>query len=256
MNRTAVLVSLGIVAVALAAADDPKPTPKKYKAGDMTRPRPVVVTPGATVGAPPSDAVVLFDGKDLAAWRRQGKLKEGDTDTPKWLVKDGFFEIVKGTGSIQTRETFTDVQIHLEWATPEVVAGKGQGRGNSGLHLGGFGEVQVLDSYENDTYPDGQAGALYNRWPPLVNASRKPGQWQSYDIIAHVPKLDDAGKVIRPGIITVLHNGVVVHHAVESGGKIGPFALSLQDHGNPVRFRNIWLRKLKGYDEGPPVEKK
>jgi hypothetical protein len=224
----------------------PEP-PKKYKSGDMTRPRPVVVTPGEN-GKPPSDAVILFDGKNLDAWKKSGKPKDGN-DKPGWKIDSGYFEVVPRTGGIQTNETFGDCQIHLEWATPSEVKGTGQGRGNSGVHLGGFGEIQVLDSFENDTYPDGQASALYRKTPPLVNASRKPGEWQTYDIIVHLPKTDADGKVVKPGLVTVMHNGVVVHHAFEFRNKINPFNLALSDHGNPVRYRNIWIRKLKGYDE-------
>ncbi|CAN5441443.1 DUF1080 domain-containing protein [soil metagenome] len=255
MKKLAVVFSVLVVALGMFAADEPKPAPKKYKQADMTRPRPVMVTPG-TNGSMPSDAISLFDGKDLAAWKRTGKLKEGEEDKPKWTIGDGYFEVAKGTGAIQSRDTFGDVQVHLEWATPKEVKGNGQGRGNSGFFLGGFGEVQILDSIDNDTYPDGQAAALYRRSPPLVNASRQPGEWQTYDIIAHLPKVDDTGKVTKPGIITVLHNGVVVHHAAEFNNKITPYSFQLQDHGNPIRFRNVWVRKLKGYDEGPPVELK
>jgi hypothetical protein len=251
------MVPIAVVSFAIAAddpkpmaKDDAKPMAKKYKAGDMTRPRPVVITPATTVGAPPSDAILLFNGKDLAHWKRTGKLKDGETDEVKWKVEDGVFEITPRVhGAIESREKFDNVQVHLEWATPAEVKGKGQGRGNSGFFLGGFGEVQILDSFENDTYPDGQAAALYSKWLPLVNASRKPGEWQCYDIIAHVPKLDEAGKVVKPGMITVLHNGVLAHHAVEFDRKFGAYAFQIQDHGNPIRFRNLWVRKLKGYDE-------
>ena len=250
----------------------------KYKHGDMTRPRPKVVDPGtpATVSVlgfgpsgtavlpdptqvmgsqgrparPPSDAVVLFDGKDLSAWQSGGKGKKDNPERqPKWKVENGYFEVAPRTGTIETKEKFGDVQVHLEWATPLEVKGNSQGRGNSGVYFGGFGEVQVLDSYQNDTYPDGQAAALYNKFPPLVNASRKPGEWQTYDIIAHLPRLNEEGKVVRPGLMTVLHNGVLVHHAVEFAGKIGPYSIVLQDHGNPVRYRNFWVRRLKDYDE-------
>jgi Domain of Unknown Function (DUF1080) len=225
----------------------------KYKPNDNSRPRPPVVEPGTAStpdapGRPPADAIVLFDGKDLSKWRASGKKK--DDDTPKWKVETNYFEIVPRTGGIESRErALTDAQIHIEWATPSEVKGKGQGRGNSGIYLGGFGEVQVLDSFENDTYPDGQAGGLYGKFPPLVNASRKPGEWQVFDIVANLPKLDADGKIARPARLTVFHNGVLIHHAVEFGGKIGPFGLNLQDHGNPVRFRNIWYRKLKDYDD-------
>lgn len=225
-----------------------------YKPNDLSRPRPPVVEPGTvsstpdTPGRPPADAIVLFDGKDLSKWRSTGKTQENDS--PKWKVENGYFEIVPRTGAIETRaKDFGNAQFHIEWATPAEVKGQGQGRGNSGINLGGFREIQVLDSFENDTYPDGQAGALYGKLPPLVNASRKPGEWQSFDIITQLAKVDAEGKITRPARITVFHNGVLIHHAVEFPGKFGPFGISLQDHRNPVRYRNIWVRKLKDYDE-------
>jgi hypothetical protein len=206
---------------------------------------PPIVTPGKD-GAPPSDAIVLFDGKDLSKWQA---LKGGDA---KWVVKDGAMQ-VNGTGDIRTKEEFGDVQLHVEWAAPAEVSGSGQGRGNSGVYLLGRYEIQVLDSYENKTYPNGQAGSFYSKFAPLVNASRKPGEWQTYDIIFRAPKRGVDGQMM-PGSFTVLHNGVLVqdHIPVSGGGTTsaaftdaaskGP--LLLQDHGNPVRFRNIWLRPL------------
>ncbi len=256
MSRSVVAFALFVAAFAVIAQEPKKDEPKKdepkkqYKPGDMSRPRPKVVDPGTTTpaempGKPPADAVVLFDGTTLKdEWVRNGKDAE-----ITWKVENGYAEI-KG-GNIQTKRKFGDCQLHIEWATPKEVKGSSQGRGNSGVYLGGFGEVQVLDSYQNDTYPDGQAAALYNRFPPLVNASRKPGEWQVYDIVAQLPKVED-GKVARPGRITVLHNGVLVHHAVEFAGKFGEFNILLQDHGNPVRYRNIWVRKLGEYDDGTP----
>ena len=269
MTRAAVAVGLFAAAALTVLAQEPKKDdtkkepdkkepakkePVKYKPGDRSRPRPKVIEPGTASteeapGKPPSDAIILFDGKDLAAeWYRAGKKPEDADAVPTWKVENGYAEI-KG-GGINTRKKFGDCQVHIEWATPKEVKGSDQGRGNSGLYLGNFSEVQILDSFQNDTYPDGQAAALYGRLPPLVNASRKPGEWQTYDIIAHLPKVDEAGKVTRPGIITVLHNGVVVHHAVEFPGKFGEFSLHLQDHGNPVRYRNIWVRNLGEYDDG------
>lgn len=268
MSRLAVAGCLFAAAALAVFAQEPKKDepkkdePKKYRPGDMTRPRPKVIDPGTpgtadAPGKPPSDAIVLFDGKDLATeWVRPGK--KGDDAKPLWKVENGYAEIVPRSGSIQTMKKFGDCQIHIEWATPREVKGNGQGRGNSGVKLGGFGEVQILDSVENDTYPDGQAAALYQQFPPLVNASRRPGEWQTFDIVAHLPRADEAGKVARPGRITVLHNGVLVHHAAENGNKFGEFNIYLQDHSNPVRFRNIWVRKLAEYDvEGtPPPEPK
>jgi hypothetical protein len=254
--RAAIGVALFAAAAFAVLAEEPKKDEKKqYKPGDMMRPRPKVVDPGTTTpadqpGKPPADAIVLFDGTSLnSEWTHGGKDPE-----PKWKVENGYAE-VKG-GNLLTKRKFGDCQVHIEWAAPKEVKGSGQGRGNSGVYLGQFGEVQVLDSFNNDTYPDGQAAALYGKLPPLVNASRKPGEWQVYDIIAELPKVED-GKVTRPGRITVLHNGVLVHHAVEFPGKFGEFNILLQDHGNPVRYRNIWVRKLGEYDDGtPPPEKK
>lgn len=215
--------------------------------------RPAVVTPpgfstDAKAGSVPSDAVVFFDGKDLSKWKGRGK--DGN-DAPKWLVKEGFMEVVRGTGAIQTRDQVEgDCQWHIEWCTPAEVKGNSQGRGNSGVFIGGYPEVQVLDSFENDTYPDGQASSLYKKSVTLVNASRGPGKWQTYDVICIREKKDASGKVIQPGSITVLHNGIVTQFSVQAGGKQPAGGLSLQDHGNPVRYRNIWCRKLSV----PPVK--
>ena len=224
-------------AVGFAAAEGEIPPP---------RDEPRIINPGP----PPSDAVVLFNGKDLAQWK-----SDKDGGPAKWDVKDGA-ATVNGTGGISTRQDFGDCQLHIEWAAPAQVKGDGQGRGNSGIFLQGRYEVQVLDSYDNKTYYHGQAGAIYKQHAPLVNASRKPGEWQLYDIIFHAPRFDAAGKLLQPGRITVLHNGVLVQDNVEILGttsnrgkpKYGPHPLkqplALQDHKNPVRFRNIWIREL------------
>lgn len=206
----------------------------------------VIIPPGfssdAQPGAAPSDAIVFFDGKNLSMWK--GRDKDG-SDAAKWLVKDGHMEVVRGSGTIQTRdEVEGDCQWHIEWCTPAEVKGKSQGRGNSGVFIGGYPEVQVLDSFQNETYPDGQASSLYHRSVTLANASRGPGKWQTYDIICIREKKDADGKVIQPGSITVLHNGIVTQFAVQVGGQSQSGGLQLQDHGNPVRFRNIWARKL------------
>ena len=207
---------------------------------------PKVVNPGP-VGGPPSDALVLFDGKDLAKWQGTGG------GAAKWVVADGV-ATVNGTGSIRTLEEFGDVQLHVEWATPAEVKGDGQGRGNSGIYLQGRYEIQVLDSWNNPTYFNGQAGSFYGNFAPLVNASRKPGEWQAYEIIFHAPKPGEDGKSVQPGSFTVLHNGVLVQDhvpvkgeattAAEFKGKGATGPLILQDHGNPVRYRNIWIRRL------------
>ena len=218
---------------------------------------PPVVTPGNEPGAPPSDYVVLFEGSEKYLEENWVSTKGEES---KWKVVDGAMESVRGAGYVQTKEKFGSCQLHIEWASPATVKGNGQGRGNSGVFLMGNYEVQVLDSYENQTYADGQAGALYGRSKPLVNAARKPGEWQSYDIIFKRPLFDKDGKVTRRATFTVLHNGVLIqNHTILSGGTgwRGPHAatdykahadklpLSMQDHGNPVRFRNIWVRELK-----------
>jgi hypothetical protein len=218
----------------------------------MDRPQPPAVDPGpAPPSAPaPSDAIVLFDGSDLSQWRSQ------DGGEPQWRLGDGYFEVVPGTGSLVTRDSFGDVQLYVEWAAPVEIEGEGQGRGNSGVFLMGQYEVQVLDSYENPTYPDGQAGALYGAYPPLVNATRPPGEWQNYNIVFRAPRFDDGGELLQPAYVTVFHNGVLIIDNVELPGPTShqsrpPYTaheaelpLSLQDHGDLVRFRNIWIREL------------
>jgi len=197
-------------------------------------------------GPPPADAIVLFSGSDLSKW--QG----ANGGAPRWKLVDGAME-VNGTGSIRTKEQFGDVQLHVEWATPPEVKGHSQERGNSGVYLQGRYEIQVLDSFDNKTYPNGQAGAFYGHNAPLVNVSRKPGEWQSFDIIFRAPKATTDGKV-QPGSFTVLQNGVLVQDHIPIKGEATTAAaftgvapqgpLVLQDHGNPVRFRNIWIRPL------------
>ena len=228
--------------------------PMPWAIHDTTRPQPVVVTPGpapATPLAPPSDATVLFGGSDLAQWEME------DGSPAKWAVRDGYFEVVASTGTMRTKQGFGDVQLHLEWMAPSPPRGEGQDRGNSGVFLMGMYEVQVLDSYQSRTYPDGQAAALYGQYPPLVNASRPPGEWQTYDIVFRAPRFDASGTVTSPAHVTVLHNGVLVQDAVELTGPSGHHArppyqahaarlpLGLQDHGHPVRYRNVWVRELK-----------
>ena len=224
----------------------------QWKVGDTNRPRPKVILPAPfeSPGQPPSDAIVLFDGKDLSAWKRDVPKNDPDkSDTPKWKIENGYVEVTPKSGSLSTRDQFGSCQLHIEWATPAEVKGSSQGRGNSGVFFLGHSEIQVLDSWQNDTYPDGQAAAIYSRFPPLVNASRKPGEWQSYDIIYMAPQLDAQKKVVKPATYTAFHNGVLAHHAAEVPGAVVECAIGLQNHGNPVRYRNIWLRKLKGYDE-------
>jgi hypothetical protein len=231
----------------------------RWMVHDENRPAPPLVFP-ATCGvqeifakAPP-DAVVLFDGQDLSNW------SDAKGQASKWLARNGYMESVKGAGYIRTKQAFGSCQLHVEFATPSTVTGAGQGRGNSGVFLQGIYEIQVLDSYENKTYPDGQCGALYGRAVPLVNASCKPGQWQTYDVVYHRPFFDQSGKVTMKAVFTVFHNGILIHDRVEleggtnwisahevteyaAHGDKGP--LMLQDHSNPVRFRNIWIREVK-----------
>jgi len=243
---------------AAASKDSPqnaarKESLEKWAIHDLSRPLPPVVDPGPA-GPPepaPSDAFVLFDGKDLSLW------EDSKGQPAKWKVEDGYVEVVAKTGSIRTKRGFGDCQLHIEWATPSAVSGEGQERGNSGVFLMDAYEIQVLDSYDNRTYADGQAAAIYGQYPPLVNASRKPGEWQSYDIIFHRPRFGADGQLVEPARMTVFHNGVLVHdndeltgpteHKVRLPYKIRPdkLPLSLQDHGNPVRYRNIWLRELE-----------
>jgi hypothetical protein len=232
---------------------------KVHELDPSKAPLPPVVTPGEPPAftAAPSDAIVLFDGSEQSL---AGNWTDTKGQPSAWKVVDGALESVKKAGYIQTKQKFGSCQLHVEWAAPANVEGDGQGRGNSGVFLMGTYEVQVLDSYENPTYADGQAGALYGRKKPLVNVCRKPGEWQSYDIIFHRPRFDESGKLTRRATFTVLHNGVLVQdHTVLSGGTgwMGPHAaseykahpdklpISLQDHGNPVRFRNIWIRELE-----------
>ncbi len=207
-------------------------------------PQPPIIQPG-TAGSPPSDAIVLFDGKDLSAFK-------GGED---WKIKDGY--AITDKHDIDTKQAFGDCQIHIEWATPEKVEGRGQGRGNSGVYIMGLYEIQVLDSYNNDTYYDGQAAGVYKQHPPMVNACRKPGEWQTYDIVWEGPKFDAQGKLLKPAYVTVLHNGVVVQNHFELTGGTSwtekprytahpdKLPLRLQYHYNQTRFRNIWIREIK-----------
>jgi hypothetical protein len=243
----------------------------KWHVHDGERPQPPIVTPGEPstqekVGTAPSDATVLFDGKSLSKWKM-----EKDGSEAQWKVENGYVEVVPKTGYMMTKDEFgPDFQLHAEFATPPPV-GDGQGRGNSGIFLFGRYEIQVLDSYENPTYPDGQATAIYGYMPPQVNASRKPGQWQTYDIICEGPRFKD-GKLEKPLVVTVLHNGVVTQNHTALIGetphkKVGTYhahpekgPIKLQDHGNPMRFRNIWIRDLHmptaaDIGEGPQIGK-
>jgi hypothetical protein len=219
------------------------------KLTEVWKPVPRVVTPGRGT-APPSDALVLFGGKDLSEW-------EGVAGGPaKWSVGDAAFTVVKGAGDIRTKRAFGDCQLHIEWRTPAQIVGEGQERGNSGVFLQGRYEIQVLDSHDNATYVNGQAASVYKQYIPLVNASRGPGEWQTYDIYFRAPRFSKAGAVDTPAYVTVVHNGVLVQDHVElKGGTVNrgtpAYAkhdakepLVLQDHGNPVSYRNVWIREL------------
>jgi hypothetical protein len=255
------LVAIGFLVFGLPAWSQ---SPAQWKAHDMNRPRPAILKPAdqKLPVQPPSDAVILFDGRDLAQWRSE------DGSPAKWVAANGYMESVKGSGYVFSRRTFGDVQLHVEWAAPVPAMGKSQGRGNSGVFLMGQYEIQVLDSYENETYADGQAAAIYGQYPPLVNVCRPPGEWQSYDIVFRRPRFDRTGALLKPARVTLLHNGVLVQDNVELWGPTNwlqhsPYQahpdrlpISLQDHGNPVRFRNIWLRELPEWNElGPPSAK-
>ena len=267
-RRTALLLSsvplaalaAGLVYAAEGYTDTPKQPNGKWHVHDPNRPQPPVVKPGEQFSQKadaPSDAVVLFNGKDFSKWT------SANGGEVKWKIQDDYMEVTPKSGIIRTKDEFGDFQLHLEFATPEKVEGKGQGRGNNGVNIFGQYEIQVLDSYQNETYADGGAGSMYGQYPPMVNASRPPGQWQTYDIIFEGPRWDESGKNIRKASVTLLHNGVVVHNRTEFFGRTGhknfgnydkpgrtKGPIELYEHGNPVRFRNIWIREVKGYDSG------
>jgi hypothetical protein len=232
--------------------DDTPLLPKGYHVHDGTRPQPGVVTPGVSGGAP-SDAIFVWDGKTLDQWE---SAKEGPA---QWDVSNGVLTVRPKTGDIQTREVFGSMQLHLEFASPTEVKGNSQGRGNSGVFLMGLYEIQVLDCYQNPTYADGTVGGVYGQYPPLVNAIRPPGEWNTYDIIWEAPVLNGV-QVVRKAAVTVLLNGIVLHHRRKLLGITGhkdiytypphdaKLPLKLQDHGDLVRFRNIWIREIGEYD--------
>lgn len=248
-------------------SDTPQLPGQKWKVHDIDRPHPKKIDAGTfstqqTPGTPPSDAVVLFDGKDLSHWLTNGgKGKRGQGPQPAaWKVEKGYMEIVPGSGTIFSKEKFGDMQLHIEFREPTVPSGTSQWRGNSGVLLMSNYEIQVLDSYDSPTYADGQAAAIYGQWPPMVNASRKPGEWQTYDIAFEAPQFEGE-KLVSPGYVTVFHNGVLVHHHQKIIGRmahrvVGTYAphgaeepLALQDHDVPVQYRNIWVRRINGYDQ-------
>lgn len=253
VSRSLVLVLLGCMLATTGMAQSRNPV--HWPVHDSSRARPSAVEPAPAPDeppSPPSDAVVLFDGTSLDAW------EHSDGSAPSWSVREGeYFVVEPGSGAIQTKQGFGDAQLHIEWQVPKSNEGEGQGRGNSGVYLMGTYEVQVLESHDNTTYADGQAAAIYGQYPPLVNATRPQGEWQTYDIIFRRPHFDEDGDVVTPARMTVYHNGVLVQDHEELTGPTSykdrpPYEahasrlpLRLQDHGNRVRFRNVWLRELE-----------
>jgi 3-keto-disaccharide hydrolase len=283
MKRTWIVAVFLAMASAASAAETPAVPEGGYEVHDKRRPQPLAVTPPMPstqdqAGKPPSDAVVLFDGSDLSKW--SAGVPFDATNPAKWItdknaakekpapwkVVDGVIEVAPKTGYIQSKDEFADCQVHVEWCEPQGLTAKSQGRGNSGVFLMGLYEVQVLDNYQSETYADGSAGGVYGQYPPLVNAVRPPGQWQCYDIVFH-PPVYEGEKVVKPARETVFLNGLLVQDDVELIGPTqhqqltsypttlpsrGP--LALQDHGNPIRFRNIWVRSIPA--DKPPVSAK
>jgi hypothetical protein len=243
MKKT-LMSSMLLLSVSLFAQNkDPELT-------EIWQPEPRVVTPGKTAADAPADAIVLFNGKDLSEWQ------SANGQPAKWKLEDGAMTVAKGAGAIKTKKSFGDCQLHVEWRSPAQVKGQGQGRGNSGIFLMGLYELQVLDSYKNRTYSNGQAGSIYKQLPPLVNASRMPGEWQTYDIIFTAPTFNKDSSVKSQARITVIHNGVVVQNNATIWGATQYIGIAtnqqhnpkepimLQDHGDAVSFRNIWIREL------------
>ena len=245
-------------------SDTPYLPDGKWRVHDIARPKPPVVTPGTfssedKPGMPPSDAIVLFEGKDLSKWTG-GTTRDGKARPAGWKVENGYVECTHDTGDLVSKEKFGDMQLHLEFAAPTVIDGDSQWRGNSGVLLMSAYEIQVLDSFNNPTYADGQAGAIYGQYPPLVNPTRPPGKWQQYDIFFEAPKFE-GGKLLKPAYVSVMLNGVMLHHHQQIIGRmahkvVSPYTphgdqepLALQNHDTKVRFRNIWVRPLKGYDQ-------
>lgn len=245
----------GVVSFNVNAQDKKYPEPESMSPGmsEWWKPQPPIVTPGTATDAgsttAPSDAIILFDGKNLDQWQKP------NGDAPEWIVKNGVFTVKPGTGEIRTKQEFGDFQLHIEWRIPENVQGESQGRGNSGVFLQGKYEIQILDNYNNETYSNGQAGSVYKQSRPLVNAMRKPGEWNVYDIIYEAPTFKKDGTYRTPPRVTVLQNGVILQNNTIIKGtteyigfpKVTPHGngpILLQDHGNPISFRNVWIREL------------
>lgn len=247
------LLSLAVLALAQEKKEYPKPERMRPAMTEFWTPQPKIVTPGdINTNSAPSDAIVLFDGRDLSAWKNS---KGGEAD---WVVHDGVFTVDKTKGNIETKESFGSIQLHVEWCVPENITGEGQSRGNSGVFLQGIYEVQILDSYKNETYSNGQASSIYKQSRPLANSMRKPGEWNVYDIIYNAPVFNEDGTYRVHPTVTVIHNGVLVQNNYVIQGtteyiglprvkKHGDGPIVLQMHGDPseaISFRNIWLRKL------------
>lgn len=244
--RLIILLSF-IVSVSFAQYQDRNALDPKVT--EYYEPKPPKITPGTNAGDAPSDAIILFDGKNLDEWT------SADGSPAKWDVSDGAMTVKRGTGIIKSKKTFGDFQLHIEWRAPSEIVGEGQGRGNSGIFMQERYELQVLDSYESQTYSNGQAGSIYKQSVPLVNANRKPGEWQTYDVVYTAPRFSDNGRVVIPAYITVFFNGVIIQNHTQIMGPTeykglpvykphGKGSFILQDHGNPVSYRNIWVREL------------
>lgn len=259
MNKcTRILISLSVLVVGVIAEEKPNPMlPSGWRVHDMARPLPVVVTPGVAASDAPSDAIILFDGTDLSEWTgcvSTNKNRFNPEGRALWKVEDGYMEITP-TASLTSKREFGDMQLHVEWASPTPPKGTGQERGNSGIYIMGCYEVQILDCHENTSYADGMTAAVYGQTPALANACRKPGEWQTYDIIFTAPRFEGE-KLLSPAYVTVMHNGVLVqNHTAYLGASTHKklplynshpekLPISLQDHNNPVRYRNIWVREL------------
>ena len=249
MKRLLLIVVLSLVLVMARAQSIEQTREWEPELTEFWDPEVTVVTPGDG-SAPPSDALVLFDGTDFSQWESE----TGSGGPVQWVISDDVMT-VKGDDGIKTKKAFGDVQLHIEWRTPAEVVGESQGRGNSGIYFMGLYEVQVLDNYNNRTYRNGQAGGTYKQTPPLVNACRPPGVWQTYDFIFMAPVFREDGKLIKPAHVTLLHNGVLVQNHTRYRGPTeyrglpyytahGKLPLKLQEHNNPVSYRNIWIREL------------
>lgn len=250
VTAASLVAAAGVLACLAADAPGSDPSPDRWKQHDTRRPKPPVLEPSDSPAKPPKGAVVLFDGTNLDAWKSPGG------GPVRWKVVDGAMETVPGAGAIETKAEFGDIQLHIEWAAPNPPRGRSQDRGNSGVFLMGQFEVQVLDSYRAETYADGQAGSIYGQYPPLFNAARPPGQWQTYDIAFRKPRFNSAGELTEPARITVFFNGVLVQNNEEPFGPTswlkwlpyhdrgGRGPITLQDHRHPVHYRNIWVLEL------------